>query len=113
MHKTPRQLPPFSTLAHDLAMPAPELAAWLGVSLRTLQRWAADDDAPRAALVAMWLASSWGMSAADSDRQQAAQTALQLADALRRERDALRAEVDRLAPLARAGAANEPVRPAA
>lgn len=91
--------------------PARTLAAWLGVSERSAQRWLADDAAPRPVLAALWLASRWGLSDMDAERQHAAQTARGLAQALARENAALRAALDRLAPLARAGAANEPLRP--
>lgn len=107
----PRTFPALRTLAGDVAPTAPELARWLGVSERSAQRWLADDAAPRPVMAALWLASRWGMSDLDAHRQHLAQTAGALVAALQAEIARLRADVERLAPLARAGAANEPLRP--
>lgn len=108
----PRTFPALRTLAGDVAPTAPELARWLGVSERSAQRWLADDAAPRPVMAALWLASRWGMSDLDAHRQHLAQTAGALVAALQAEIGRLRADLERLAPLARAGAANEPLRPA-
>lgn len=108
----PRTFPALRTLASDVAPTAPELARWLGVSERSAQRWLADDAAPRPVMAALWLASRWGMSDMDAERQHAAQLAAGMLGALQAEIARLRADLERLAPLARAGAANEPLRPA-
>lgn len=59
---TPRHLPGFNDLRADLGGPDAKLARVLGVSRRTLARYRARDDAPRAVLVAMYWASRWGFA---------------------------------------------------
>lgn len=109
----PRALPDWPALLEDLGQPQPaQLARWLDVTQRTLQRWAASGCAPRPAVLALWWCSSWARNEAVSRAEYGQLLAVQLVDSLQRENRALLATVDRLAPLARAGAANEPLRPA-
>ncbi|MGJ7497838.1 hypothetical protein ACSFA8_22535 [Variovorax sp. RT4R15] len=60
---SPARLPPFSFLLSDQTEPQKKVARHLGVSLRTLQRYKARGNAPRAVYLALWFESRWGMSA--------------------------------------------------
>ncbi|RYH63953.1 MAG: hypothetical protein EON54_07135 [Alcaligenaceae bacterium] len=57
------RLPPLSFLLNDQTEPQKRVARHLGVSLRTLQRYKARGNAPRAVYLALWFESRWGMSA--------------------------------------------------
>lgn len=62
------RVPHLSILLDDLAhVPPKRLAAHLGVSLRTLQRWRADGQAPRAVMLALFWESRWGRDLSDCD----------------------------------------------
>jgi hypothetical protein len=57
------RLPPLDFLLADQMEPRQRIARHLGVSLRTLQRYAASGNAPRAVYLALWFESRWGMAA--------------------------------------------------
>jgi hypothetical protein len=108
MHKTPRQLPAFSTILADLDTRRPrDLARYLGVSERTVFNWCALDQAPRPAHLALFWVTRWGESIISTEAHNAAIYHAQHAAALARENAALRA---RLAPSLRPApiAANAP-----
>jgi hypothetical protein len=53
--------PPLSYLLDDLfTCDLRQVARYLGVTVATLKRWKATDDAPRAALLALFYESRWG-----------------------------------------------------
>jgi predicted DNA-binding transcriptional regulator AlpA len=105
----PRQLPPLSLMLGDLGDPAPRvLARGLGVSVRTVQRWIAADQAPRAVMLAVFWSTRWGRSTIEAHAYNEAAQAFGLAECYRRERDALRRELARVLAAADFGSANEP-----
>ncbi len=109
LQKLPRQMPPLSALLRDLGDPKPAaVARALGVSERTCWRWVADDEAPRAALLALFWLTSWGWSEVEAEARHTLTTAHALSDALQRENTALRAEIGRLQALGDFGSANDP-----
>lgn len=57
------RLPPLSFLLNDQTEPQKKVARHLGMSLRTLQRYKARGNAPRAVYLALWFESRWDMSA--------------------------------------------------
>ena len=59
----PAWLLPLSFLLNDQTEPQKKVARHLGVSLRTLQRYKARDNAPRAVYLANWFESRWEKSA--------------------------------------------------
>jgi hypothetical protein len=94
----------------DLGNPAPaKVGRALGVTERTVQRWLADEQAPRAATLALFWLTRWGSDAVTVDaRNMASMYASQVAG-LRAEIDRLRHELARVVHLADFGTANAPV----
>lgn len=88
-------LPDLSTMLSDLP-PAPAVAAHLGISRRTLHRYALANQAPRAVMLALFWETRWGISAADCAAFNAAQLATGHAAVLRRQVDRLRGVVNKL-----------------
>jgi hypothetical protein len=105
----PRQLPPLWMMLEDLGKPPAKLARALGVSLRTLQRWIAADQAPRPAALAIFWATSWGRSIIECDAHNQARQALGLAACLQRENARLQRELARVVAAGDFGAANRPL----
>lgn len=106
-HLAPHVLPPLSYLLDDLSATPAQAAHYLGTSDRTVRRWLADDAGPRAAMIALFWSSRWGMSQAHAEAHNLVAVQLGLAQALTRENAALRARVGRLAALDY-GSANSP-----
>lgn len=113
MFRAPSQagLPPLTFLLEDLPARRPAVARHLGISSRTLERYAGAQQAPRAIMLALFWESRWGMSVVDSELHNRAQVDRQQAAGLRRENAALRRRIEGLErELSRAdtGAANLP-----
>jgi hypothetical protein len=60
-------MPTFSVLVDDLPATHQQIARHLGVSLATLTKYIKTDCAPRAAMLAVFLETRWGRSAADCE----------------------------------------------
>ncbi len=105
----PDQLPPLHVLVDDLfGNRSPEaIARHLGVSALTVRRWLKADQAPRAAMLALFWETRWGLSALDAQAVNLVRSHVGLNNALRRENDTLRARIARLEALNH-GAANAP-----
>lgn len=103
------QLPTFRAMCIDLGNPsARELARVLGVHARTVERWAAADNAPRSALLALFWLTRWGQSALDCELARRAADYSGHIEAVKRENDALRRELARVLAAGDFGAANRP-----
>ena len=101
--------PPLSFLLDDIFERDPsKVARHLGVSLATLKRWQRTDDAPRAALLALFFESQWGYSLVATTAHNGELFQRRIADALARENAALRVRIARLERLGHFGAANAP-----
>lgn len=108
LSRLPLAIPAASVLLADLGHPStPDLAAALGVSVRTVWRWRESDAWPRAARLSLFFASSWGWSAVECDARRSVEVWRQLADAQGRELRELRQLVRHLASLDH-GSANQP-----
>lgn len=108
---TAARLPPFAFLLNDMPASRSQVARHIGVSLRTLQRYEAEQQAPRPVMLSLYWESRWGRSAADADAHNAAMAHRGHARALERENAALRRRIVALeAELMQAGtgAANLP-----
>lgn len=106
----PRALPELRTLLDQHGSPsAARLAALMGVTERTARRWIAQGQAPRSVLLVLYLASSAALDERAARADQAARLHAGLYEAARRELRALAQLVERLAPLARCGAANDAI----
>lgn len=106
---TAAHVPPFSFLLDDLPATPAQVARHLGVSARTLGRWMAADQAPRAVMLALFFESRWGRSALDAKAVNDARLYAGLAGALELENATLRARIARLERLGGFGSANAPL----
>ncbi len=109
MSLAPSQLPPLSMMVDDLLGDrSPEsVGRFLGVSALTVRRWLKADQAPRAAMLALFWETRWGRSALDAQADNLVRTTVGLNNALRNENAALRRRIARLEALSH-GAANAP-----
>ena len=99
---------PLAVLLDAIPASRKDVAAHLGVSLRTLTGWIATNSAPRAAVVALFLESDYGRQSIHADLHNRAALMSDLADCLRRERSTLQTRIERLESLADYGSANAP-----
>jgi hypothetical protein len=101
--------PPLSYLLDDIfERDQSKVAAHLGVTPATLKRWQRQDNAPRAALLALFYESRWGYSLLYTTAHNEAMFSRQECDALKRKNAALLLRIARLEALGDFGAANAP-----
>lgn len=106
----PRHLPALSLMLQDIGNPsAPAIAKALGVNESTVYRWKAEDKAPRAALLALYYATSWGQSDVNCQAENDAQLYFGYVAALRAELAQANAKLERLGQIGEFGSANDPV----
>lgn len=79
------RLPPLAYLLADQMESRKNITRHLGVSLRTLQRYQASGNAPRAVYLALWFESHWGMAALHTQAYNEAQQARAWVASLERE----------------------------
>lgn len=102
--------PPLSVLLDDLFTRDPHaIAAHLGISPKTLNRWKAADEAPRAALLALFYESRWGYSLLETTAHNGHALAVRQVQGLERENAMLRTRIARLERIGQFGAANAPL----
>lgn len=109
----PAGMPALSILLSDFYRPtAANLARTFGVSRSTAHRWIQADRAPRAVMLALYLAApSYGQREAHArvmHAEEGRRLALQLVDGLQCERTALERELARMLSAADFGSANAP-----
>ena len=109
MFRAPTQLPNWSTLMRDIPASPAQIARHLGISTRTLERYTAAEQAPRAVSLALFWESRWGISTADVTAANTAARYYQLAQSLQRENERLRAQLQKLQETSDFGAANAPL----
>ena len=113
---TPTQMPPLEMMMADIGNPtAHELARALGVTTRTVERWRSAGHAPRAAMLAIFWLTRWGMNAVHCEAHNAAVLHAGMSACLKRETEGLSAEIEtlnaqlaRLGRIADFGSANDP-----
>jgi len=89
--RLPRAIPVWDAIISDLGNPPPErIAKALHVGRSTAYRWQAAGGGPRIACLALFWLTRWGRSEVDSQAVNDATMAVQLAGALKAERDELR-----------------------
>lgn len=108
MFKAPSQLPPLSMMLADLGIDQRLIARHLGVTERTLYAWRAAEQAPRAAMLALFWETRWGRSVADTSAFNEMQAHRAHAASLQRQNAALLAIVTQLQGL-QADSANAPI----
>lgn len=89
-------LPPWLWMVQDAPGGRDRLARHLGVSLRSMQRWEAEQAAPRPVMLAAFWETRWGRDAADKEAARAADAHRLHADALAKENAALRRRIVQL-----------------
>lgn len=105
----PRALPALSQLLPDLGNPSPrEIARYLDVTERTVYAWKATDRAPRAAMLALFWESSYGLSALDAELFNTVQVHKGHAESLARRVVNLESRIARLEKIGRFDSANAP-----
>ena len=108
--QAPKALPIWHAILSDLGDPPPRrIARTLGVSLRTVYRWNAAQEAPRCAVMALYWLTRWGQSHVNAQAVNDAVMACGLVDSLEREIKTLRIQLDHVSRLANTGAANGPL----
>lgn len=105
----PRHTPPLSVMLQDLGdPPTGTVAKALGVNLRTVYRWKAKDQAPRAVMLALFFATRWGRSQVHCQAESQATLYATYAASLRAELDRALAQLARLGQIGEFGSANDP-----
>lgn len=92
-------------LTRDLAA----IAAHLGVTVRTLERWKASNEAPRTALLALFYESRWGYSLLETTAHNGHMYERAARQSAERENAMLRVRIARLEAVGLFGSANEPL----
>lgn len=67
MFRAPRGTPPLRFMLADLPATPAQVAHHLAITPRTMQRYLAADQAPRAVMLALFWETRWGRSAADTE----------------------------------------------
>lgn len=105
----PRSLPTWQLMLDDLgAPPAPRVARVLGVSERSVYRWAAHGAAPRCPSLALFWLTSWGRETVAAQATNDAKLAVSYVRSLADEIHRLQATVRHLSSLS-TGASNDPL----
>lgn len=108
----PCTLPSLADCLDDLGQPdAATIAAACGVSRGTAARWIRSGRAPRAHHALIFLCTRWALSDREIRMNESARLHAALYESAQREGRQLAQRIEMLAPLARAGAANEPIPP--
>lgn len=92
----PANLPGFVQVVQSLPATQRQIARHLDISERTLQRYMATDNAPRAAVLALFWESHWGRQCADVEASNWAALQYRRAEGLERTNATLRAHIERL-----------------
>jgi hypothetical protein len=105
----PKALPIWQAILDDLGdPPTHRIARTLGVSIRTVYRWNAAQEAPRCAAMALFWLTKWGQSHVNAQAVNDAAMACGYVSALRRELEDARRELAYVSRLTN-GAGNDPL----
>lgn len=108
--QAPASLPFWQSILDDLGYPpAARIAKTLGVSIRTVYRWNAAQEAPRCAALALFWLTRWGQSRVDAQAANDAILACNYVTVLQAEVAQLRGRVQYLERISHTGAANAPL----
>lgn len=105
----PAYLPHVHTMLNSIGSDS-AVAAYLGVTLRTVKKYRAEGQAPMPVMLSLFWETPWGLSALDTHLQNEARLSYTNALILRRENEALRSQIAALEALLAEGkghAANE------
>jgi ADP-ribosylglycohydrolase len=110
LSQAPLRLPIWQAILEDLGNPEPRrIAKVLGVSVRTVYRWNATQEAPRCAVMALYWLTRWGQHQVNTQATNDAAMACSYVGALQKEVDKLRIELAQVVKLSHTGAANGPL----
>lgn len=102
-------MPALSTMLADLGHPSTAtLARWLDVTPRTAARWVAADHAPRAASLALFWCTRWGLSELECAAVNDSARLASMVDAMGCQVVALQRELARVVAAGDFGSANAP-----
>jgi hypothetical protein len=102
--------PPLSYLLDDIfEKDVKKVAKFLGVTTATLKRWKAAENAPKAAMLALFYESRWGYSLMYTTAYNEAKRSREHVESLKRMNAALRVRIERLEALGNFDSANEPI----
>jgi hypothetical protein len=106
----PDALPPLSVLVDDLHghVDHNSIGQHLGVSGLTVRRWRDADCAPRAAMLALFWETRWGLSMLDAQAVNLVRSHVGLNNALKNENAALQRRIQYLESVGSFGSANAP-----
>lgn len=107
--KTPRRIPALADMIRDLSATPDQIATALDVNRSTVYLWLRTGKAPRAAMLALYWMTRWGLSEIDAELYNAAQVYRGLAQALERELWQVTQHIQKLGQLGEFGSANDPV----
>lgn len=109
IEQMPLHVPIWHLMMDDLCQPPPErVARVLGLSVRSIQRYNATGNAPRAVCLAVFWLTRWGRSLVHTQAHNDAQLLASYVNTLKSELDAVRSQVDHLKRIGDFGSANEP-----
>lgn len=106
---TPLTIPDLEVLVDSICASRKEIAAHLGVTVRTLNGWIDRGVAPRLAGVALFMESEYGRRTMDCELVNKAELMSGLAECLKRDAATLRTRIERLERVGDFGSANAPV----
>jgi hypothetical protein len=110
LSRAPKYLPPLSVILQDLGAPKPaSVAQTLGVTERTVKRWMREDQAPRAALMALFWLTRYGVSIIEADAHNELAMHAGMVSCLRTENAALAKHIQHLLRIGAFGSANAPI----
>lgn len=105
----PKKLPPLGLMLEDIGDPSTDaIAKALDVSRETVQRWIAQEKAPRVVLLALYYVTSWGRSEVNCQAENDASFYYSFVASLRTELAAANAKLARLGQIGDFGSANDP-----
>jgi predicted DNA-binding transcriptional regulator AlpA len=105
----PGSLPIWHVMMDDLCNPPPaRVARVLGISARSVYRYNATGQAPRAICLAVFWLTSWGRASVHAQAINDAQVAVGYVNALRSEVEQLRGQIAHVLSLGDFGSANDP-----
>lgn len=108
--QAPATLPIWQSIRDDLGdPPAHRIARTLGVSVRSVYRWNAAQEAPRCAVLALFWLTRWGQSHVNAQAVNDASMACNYVHALQAEVATLTKRVQYLERISHSGAANAPL----
>jgi len=94
--RAPTQIPPLWLMLEDIPFSYKQIASYLGISVRTLERYRNADSAPKSVLMALFWETKWGLSLVNSQAVNEAMYMRGLAHSLTDQLDESRKQIELL-----------------